>query len=722
MTSFAMPSEVAAILTPPERLTTSQWSEKHIYLSAEDTAEPGPYDVGKTPYLREIIDSAGDPDVAEVVFMKSARVGGTTGLNCIIGDSIDNNPRPIMYVQMEKDSAADELTGRVRRMIEQSPRLRRHIPRVSGGKVAKHWCTGDRIVLNSSMIRAAWPTNPKTMVRVTVGLLVVDEIDNIVAEMSLGDFLALVRKRVVTYHRIGRSTIYLNGTPTTPHGPGWRMLGQSDYRTYRVPCPKCREYQHLTMSRLVLDDKEVGRRKTRPTPAAIRRYGLARYQCAHCNAMLRYDEDLRWMIDRGVWVPKGFKTTQKIPKSKFEAARTVQPPGKMQWAPKITIDPDHDGPLPPHDEKGQPLTTTREDVRGYHISALYSPYVTWSNVLAEFFEAKEDPDRLRVFVNQVLGEPFVESESDLTPNELASKKNAASAIPMGWVPSWAKVLFMGVDVQLDHVWYVVRAFGAGGRSAKVSCGKVYPTRRGMGYLPELHNDLDPDAKPRTDLQKVYDLAFSHGFGIRGDGENRRMRVRHIVVDSGASVRRDEVNQFGRRPGVMLCKGQGEAQWKFSSGDPFRMSENIQGLLLINRDNYIGRIHRLARLSEEDPESWNINTDTPEVYLDHITSQVLVREKVKQGRRKGQFSYVWRNRNPGARRDLLDCEVYLHALGDFAGVTGPGTRLREDTPLNPSDLLYPKGSNRPSLPNARTSESRKIKKPKASPKGMFHKKP
>ncbi|MBA9083527.1 phage terminase large subunit GpA-like protein [Bartonella chomelii] len=45
-------------------------------------------------------------------------------------------------------------------------------------------------------------------------------------------------------------------------------------------------------------------------------------------------------------------------------------------------------------------------LRSYHISALYSPWMTWEECAREFSEAKDDPDCLQVFVNGVLGEPW----------------------------------------------------------------------------------------------------------------------------------------------------------------------------------------------------------------------------------------------------------------------------------------------------------------------------
>ena len=43
-------------IKPPERLTVSQWADKHRRLSGESSAEVGRWRTSRTPYLAEIMD------------------------------------------------------------------------------------------------------------------------------------------------------------------------------------------------------------------------------------------------------------------------------------------------------------------------------------------------------------------------------------------------------------------------------------------------------------------------------------------------------------------------------------------------------------------------------------------------------------------------------------------------------------------------------------------
>ena len=49
----AVIGKVLAGMKPPDDLTVTEWAEKNRRLSAESSAEPGPWRTERTPYLRE---------------------------------------------------------------------------------------------------------------------------------------------------------------------------------------------------------------------------------------------------------------------------------------------------------------------------------------------------------------------------------------------------------------------------------------------------------------------------------------------------------------------------------------------------------------------------------------------------------------------------------------------------------------------------------------------
>ena len=113
-------------LAPPPKLTVSEWADRTRVVSSY-SAEPGPWRTVRTPYLREIMDAASDPEVNTVVFMKCARIGGTeAGLN-IVGYFIDQDPSPIMIVQPRVDDAKDFSKEQLAPMLADTEPLARKV-------------------------------------------------------------------------------------------------------------------------------------------------------------------------------------------------------------------------------------------------------------------------------------------------------------------------------------------------------------------------------------------------------------------------------------------------------------------------------------------------------------------------------------------------------------------------------------------------------------------
>ena len=82
---------------PPEKLTLSEWADRHFFLSAESSAEAGRWHT--LPYQKGIMDAITDPSIEQISVMKSARVGYTKCLNACIAFHIHQDPCPMMLVQ-----------------------------------------------------------------------------------------------------------------------------------------------------------------------------------------------------------------------------------------------------------------------------------------------------------------------------------------------------------------------------------------------------------------------------------------------------------------------------------------------------------------------------------------------------------------------------------------------------------------------------------------------
>ena len=91
---------LAAALRPAPRLTVSEWAEKYREVAAESGSPfPGPWRNDRTPHLVAIMEALGPDDPAEdVVFVKSAQIGGSeVGVN-FFGFIVTQDPGPMLIV------------------------------------------------------------------------------------------------------------------------------------------------------------------------------------------------------------------------------------------------------------------------------------------------------------------------------------------------------------------------------------------------------------------------------------------------------------------------------------------------------------------------------------------------------------------------------------------------------------------------------------------------
>lgn len=601
-TSIPMPEAVVRRLRPPDRLTVSQWCDRHRELHPKYSAEPGRWHTSRVPYLREIMDAFADPSVGSIVFIKCARVGGTEFLNNCIAYSIDQRPMPMLYVLPKETDVNDEFTGRIKSLIESSPTL---IDHVQPGT----WNTTAALYFDSMQIYGAWATSPNTLIRRTCGVVIFDEIDNCEAAAGrLGNTWKVAGERVATFGY--RAKLIGTTTPTVEDATGWQEYQASDRRRFHVPCPECGHYQPLVFSSLIwpggksADDIELET--------------LATYACSDCGASIEQTRQ-RWMVDRGVWVPASQRINGRLPVQDADIVERASSSTEIdRWTPAIV---------------GDPPRTRR---RGYWINSLYSPWRTWSQIAAEFLRAKGDADRMRVFMNSWLAEPWKPSveapdESWLAPKVAAARHNA------GTVPAEARILLATADVQQDVLYYVVRAWGPSMRSWLVEAGQS-PTFEGL-----------------------YDRLFATGFPVEGTSD--RMRVYALACD--ARYRGDEVHAFALQPGVCAVFGY-ERRTKpvERSNIAPRGATEPRWVWNVNTTLYKDKLARLMRADLAGSGAWGLHIGTSADYMQHITSEHGLMEN-KNGRRH----WVWRKKTSSRANHWWDCEVYQLCLIDILEQTG-----------------------------------------------------
>lgn len=245
-----------------------------------------------------------------------------------------------------------------------------------------------------------------------IGVLMADEIDTW-PQASAKETGALQQAMERLKDRPGAKALLVS-TPTIESGQVWYEFQLGDQRYYFIPCPVCGHMQSLRFPQIRWPEEckdADGKWKLNE----VKR--LARYHCEKCEAPWNDGQKLG-QLKAGEWRPTN------------PAAET--------------------------------------DRRSYHLSSIYPAWITYGEVAVQFLRAKESPEELQRVVNSWFAEPFylggLKGEFE---NTVASRaQEVAVEVPDGYKP------IMTVDVQQDHVRFVVRAHNRDRESLRLDYGQA----------------------------------------------------------------------------------------------------------------------------------------------------------------------------------------------------------------------------------------------------------
>jgi len=405
---------IAAALALPERLTVSEWADRHRVLPGKGASEAGPWRTARTPYLREPMDrlSAHDP-ASDIVLMAASQVGKSEVGNNWIGYTIDHDPAPMLLVEPTLDTVEKYSKQRIAPMIAACERLAAKVAparaRDSGNTTLLKDFPGGMLIMTGSNAASALASMP-------IKKLLLDETDRYPVDVDdEGDPIALAEQRTITFPRAkrlkastpGRVTVGADGEKVLPHIA--KEYERGSRAQYWVPCPHCGEYQvlhrqHLVWSKVV--DPETGKKHHLPE--------TARYAC-QAHGCLIEEHHKTEMLERGEW-------RHRVP-----ALQELRP--------------------------------------SYHLNALYAPVGlgrSWAQIAELWLAAAKDAARLQAFINLVDGEPYEDHSERLRGPALEKRAEAwpARTVPPGYV-----LLTCGVDTQNDRLEATVLGWAEGERKA-----------------------------------------------------------------------------------------------------------------------------------------------------------------------------------------------------------------------------------------------------------------
>lgn len=335
-----------------------------------------------------------------------------------------------------------------------------------------------------------------------------------------------------------RHKIFLVSTPTVLSiSRITKEYEGSDQRRYYVHCPDCGGAQYLKWANVKFDK-------------AVRPIKEAHYACEHC----------------GVFIAEHHKTPM-LQGGKWIAA---------------------------HPER---------EIVGFHINALYCPVglgKSWAEMAEWFLTVKDDPTKLKGFINTGLGEAWDNREDQLKAGDIRKR---AEDYSLRTIPKGCLILTAGVDVQVNRL--AVQIIGWG--------------RREMCWtIDNLEIPGDPAQNEVWQALDAYlEKPIMNQFGVP-------MRVMRYAVDSGFLTH--EVYNYVRARkyhGAFATKGHSQSG-KAILGRPTAQDMNFRGKTLkhgvdlyligvdsaksslfarISADESLGSSERLVHFSKELPEEY-----------------------------------------------------------------------------------------------------------------------
>ena len=520
------------------------------------------------------MDRFSDERVERITMVFAAQLGKTEAiLNCIAW-SIDQDPGTTMLVYDSERTADKVMKHRVHRMVEGCPKL---LARLRGSLALKE------INFERSYLFTAWSNSPGALSSTPCRYVFPDEVDKYLPYSGReSNPIQLAAARTRTYR--GRRKIMSSSTPTLEDHYIWRDYLRTDQNLYHVPCPKCGAFQVLDFFRGVKWPKKTNSQ-------AIAEKGLAWYECEKCAA--KFDEELKdELLLRGRWVPHRC---------------TIDKRGRIQ------------GEIPSRWRSG------------FQLSALYSPFATWSELAAKFKDATGDVSLMMGFWNSELGLPWKEKIESVTERKLLG---AVRPVPPGEVPPWTMVLTCGVDVQSDHFYFAVRAWGPGERSHLVRHGTVQTWDQVLAVIKT---------------------------GYRRGGS--LVPIDRAMIDSG--FRTSEVYDFARKHHPITWPTKGSNNAALVQACKMTRPQPGTALFVFKADFYKDRLSNLISVIRGNPGEWSVHSEVGDAEGDWMKQMLSERRVIK--RKAGRKFSTWEPRTESTPNHLWDCEVLNVLAADTLGV-------------------------------------------------------
>ncbi len=560
-------NNLRGLMEPPPSLSVSAWSDSYRMLPAE-SSEPGRYKTSRVPYMREVQDALTQGDVHKIAVKSSSQTGKSECLLNIIGRFAMLDPCNILLVQPTIDDAMEFSKMRLQKMISDTKILTplfytKLKSRDADQTILSKVFKGGRIILKGA-------NSPSGLAGRPIRILLCDEVDRYPLSASQeGDPISLAIVRCSTYWNY---KVALFSTPTIKGQS--RIDAAYEEGTQEVwshRCPNCQSLEVLDYRQMISDYKV--REDSAGNKSVVVK--SVKWRCPQC----------------------GYEFSEKQMRQAAQAYVVKNPDAR------------------------------KNGVRSFYINGFSSPWLKWTDIMREYYEAQGNPVRESVVFNTRFGLSY-EMPSEVDEKSLGDKLEDYG----GELPAGVLLLTAGVDCQKNRLEYGI--YGFNGESCFAICADII---RGQPDNPSTWQALDG----------VLDRCFYFADGTP-------LKIARTFVDSGFAT--SFVYDYCRRrahKGVFAIKGASiygapllNKTTRLNDVGIFLTSLNVDD----GKNEIYGRLTAGTVHFGRDVDSLRRNFD--DVYFRQLTSE----HRVKKPNGREVFEKISKDR----RNEQLDILVYALA--------------------------------------------------------------
>lgn len=609
----------AAGLTPPRRISVSQWAEENRCFP-DDAPISGPWRNEKAPYLVEIMDKLSPHDPCEEVsIIKCSQSGGTAAAENLVGFAADVAPGPAMYIGGTFRAAVDWASEKLWPMIRATNCLAPDRNGAVRGQNARdgEGSTKYKVMFKRGGYLLLGGANSAASLRQhTVRYAIEDDLDQFPDDLEgQGSPEAMVDSRLKVYNRQGLSKRAKISTPTIK---GASKIGAaneaSDRRRYYLKCPGCGSRFDPIWTDITWPDGK-------PAEAFI--------TAPCCGTPVDHWQKPSMSLIDG-WLPtrevdEYTKPARHMGEDEFQARRATYPVSKRC---------------------------------GYHITGIVSAFQTWAYLAEKFIGVQGDQNKLKGWTNLELGDLYEVKGSAPDYEKLKGLREqdwGRDQFPIGPV-----VVTIGMDVQGDGIFYERVGWGPNAESWSLDAG----------FIPGA-TDV-PGEGAWADADKVCRRPVVYPGG-------KPRQVDQVCVDAGyhtaaaeafCKAHPNRLAVFGRAGWTLPVLGRGENLRYESQGKRTGQAtkKTLDKAYLVGtfgvKLTFYGYLNSTVKAGADELASGvetssrgrcHFSRDASDDWFEQITSEAVMVKIGKNGYPKREWKPL-----PGRENHYLDCRVYNHA--------------------------------------------------------------